>query len=85
MTEMLEQVKGYLRIDGSEDDINLTLLLDSAKEFLKNAGIPEKDTALYRLSIMIYVALQYDPDSYAKLERSLQSNILQMKYEGGES
>lgn len=82
MTDMLEQVKGYLRIDGSEDDMNLTLLLDSAKEFFLNAGIPEKDSALYRLSIVIYVALQYDPDSYAKLERSLQSNILQMKYEG---
>jgi uncharacterized phage protein (predicted DNA packaging) len=83
MSEMLEQVKGYLRIDGSEDDMNLTLLLDSAKEYFLNAGIPEKEeSALYRLSVMIYVALQYDPDSYKKLERSLQSNIIQMKYEG---
>ncbi|MFD0768867.1 head-tail connector protein [Bacillus sp. CGMCC 1.60114] len=82
---MLEQVKGFLRIDGSEDDINLTLLIDSAKESLKGAGVQERDSALYRLSVLIYVALQYDPDSYAKLENTLQTNILQMKYKGEES
>ncbi|MGN4897814.1 head-tail connector protein [Bacillus cereus group sp. MYBK14-3] len=83
MNDMLEQVKGYLRIEGSEDDMNLTLLLDSAKEYFTNAGVSEKkDSALYRLSVIIYVSIQYDPDSYRKLERSLQSNILQMKYEG---
>ncbi|MCM3736444.1 head-tail connector protein [Bacillus cytotoxicus] len=85
MSDMLEQVKGFLRIDGSEDDINLTLLIDSAKESLKTAGVQENNSALYRLSILIYVALQYDPDSYAKLESTLQTNILKMKYNGEES
>ncbi|EOO28620.1 hypothetical protein IIU_05738 [Bacillus cereus VD133] len=81
-TSMLSQVKEYLRIDGSEDDRNLTLLLDAAKEWLADSGVPEKDTSLYQVTVLIYVALQYDPDTYKRLEPSLERNVLTMRCYG---
>jgi hypothetical protein len=76
----LEELKGYLRIDGSEDDSNLALLLLAAKEFLLNAGVPEQEGALYKLAIMRFVSVQHEnkgPD--VKDDRSLISLIWQLK------
>ncbi|PWW37394.1 MULTISPECIES: head-tail connector protein [Paenibacillus] len=79
----LETLKKYLRIDGSEDDEILTLLVDVAKEYLNGAGVLESDKALYRLAIMMHVALNYENRNPAiKIESinfSLQSIILQLK------
>lgn len=81
----LEELKTYLRIDGSEDDSILTLLLAAAGEYLKNAGVPDSNvtSASYKLAIMLYVALHYENrDPSVKLERfsfALESIILQLK------
>ncbi|MGV2788104.1 phage gp6-like head-tail connector protein, partial [Clostridium perfringens] len=44
MRPSLEFLKSYLRIDGSEDDNVLTLLLGAAKEYLRNAGVAEPES-----------------------------------------
>jgi uncharacterized phage protein (predicted DNA packaging) len=85
----LDEVKNYLRIDGSEDDGILTLLVDGAKEYLKNAGVPESDSALYKLAIMLYVALHYENrDPSVKIDRlnfAFESIVLQLKEYGGDT
>jgi uncharacterized phage protein (predicted DNA packaging) len=85
----LDEVKNYLRIDGSEDDGILTLLVDGAKEYLANAGVPESDSALYKLAVMLYVALHYenrDPSTKMdKMNFAFESIVLQLKDYGGDS
>ncbi|MBN2909151.1 phage gp6-like head-tail connector protein [Polycladomyces sp. WAk] len=79
----LDELKTYLRIDGSQDDGILALLIDSAKEYLANAGVPESDSKLYKLAVMLYVALHYENrDPSAKMDKfnfALESIILQLK------
>lgn len=79
----LDELKNYLRIDGSEDDMFLTLLISTAKEYLANAGVPESEDSLYKLAVMLYVAQQYehrDPSSKMnKFSFALESIILQLK------
>ncbi|TXR64184.1 phage gp6-like head-tail connector protein [Bacillus sp. AY18-3] len=80
----LEQVKLYLRIDGDEDDINLISFINAAHLYLRNAGVSCKSNDLYDLAVKIYVSLHYDDMSKAqteKLERSLESIVVQLKYE----
>ncbi|MBA4543850.1 phage gp6-like head-tail connector protein [Thermoactinomyces daqus] len=83
LTLTLDELKNYLRIDGSEDDSFLTLLIDSAKEYLINAGVPESDSNLYKLAVMLYIAMQYENrDPSARMDGfnfALQSIILQLK------
>ncbi|MBH8605994.1 head-tail connector protein [Thermoactinomyces sp. CICC 10521] len=83
LTLTLDELKNYLRIDGSEDDSFLTLLIDSAKEYLTNAGVPESDSNLYKLAVMLYIAMQYENrDPSARMDGfnfALQSIILQLK------
>ncbi|MFS1513633.1 head-tail connector protein [Chengkuizengella sp. SCS-71B] len=85
---MLEELKKYLRIDGSEDDVTLTLLLEAAEEYLSNAGVPESESKLYKLAVLLYVALHYenrDPSQKMdKLNFAFQGIILQLK-EWGEN
>ncbi|WP_328699972.1 head-tail connector protein [Chengkuizengella marina] len=85
---MIEELKEYLRIDGSEDDVILTLLLDAAKEYLSNAGVLESESKLYKLAVLLYVTLHYenrDPSQKMdKLNFALQSIILQLKEWGEE-
>jgi uncharacterized phage protein (predicted DNA packaging) len=87
MNLSLDELKNYLRIDGSEDDALLTLLVDSAKEYLQNAGVPESDSAQYKLAVMLYVALHYENrDPSAKMDKmnfAFESIILQLKDYGG--
>ncbi|MED0676981.1 head-tail connector protein [Aneurinibacillus thermoaerophilus] len=79
----LDELKTYLRIDGDEDDMLLTLLVGGAKEYLANAGVLESDGDLYKLAIMLYVALHYENrDPSVKIEKfnfALESIILQLK------
>jgi uncharacterized phage protein (predicted DNA packaging) len=83
----LDELKTYLRIDGSEDDSILAFLMDAAKEYLTNAGVPEPPadapSKLYNLAVMLYVALHYENrDPAQKIERfsyALESIILQLK------
>ncbi|ERI10897.1 head-tail connector protein [Aneurinibacillus aneurinilyticus] len=84
MTEIfLEELKGYLRIDGSEDDMVLALLVEAAREYLADAGVKDDTTSRYKLAIMLYVALHYENrDPSIKIEKfnfALESIILQLK------
>jgi len=89
MNISLEELKKYLRIDGSEDDDILTLLIDGAREYLKNAGVPESESKLYKLAVMLYVSLHYenrDPSvKIDKLNFAFESIVLQLKEYGGDA
>ncbi|KWW17976.1 hypothetical protein AS888_20920 [Peribacillus simplex] len=79
----LSEVKEYLRIDGNEDDVLISLLMEAAKEYLTNAGVTEQNSALYKVAVMLYVTLQYENrDPSQKIEKfniAFQSIILQLK------
>ncbi|PJN90984.1 head-tail connector protein [Bacillus sp. mrc49] len=79
----LSEVKEYLRIDGNEDDVLISLLMEAAKDYLSNAGVTERDSALYKVAVMLYVTLQYENrDPGQKIEKfniAFQSIIMQLK------
>jgi uncharacterized phage protein (predicted DNA packaging) len=79
----LDELKNYLRIDEDEDDGLLGLLIDGAKEYLIYAGVAESNQALYKLAVMLYVALNYENrDPGLKIDRfncALEGVILQLK------
>ncbi|WP_416729204.1 head-tail connector protein [Fictibacillus sp. JL2B1089] len=79
----LDELKNWLRIDGSEDDGLLTLLISAAKEDLKDSGVPESNKPHYKLAVMLYVSLHYenrDPSSkIEKLNKPYQDLILKLK------
>lgn len=80
-----ELVKTYLRIDGSEDDAILALLIAGAKETLTDAGVSreKEETAKYKTAVLLLVALNYENRNPAlkmdKLSYSLEMLILQLK------
>lgn len=82
-TQMLKEIKGYLRIDNDYEDELLKMLRAAAEDYMTNAGIVADDNPLYRLAIMLYVAAQYENrDGSQKSDgfsHSLQSIILQLK------
>jgi len=79
----LDELKKFLRIDGSEDDDILTLFVEGAKEYLANAGVPESNNKLYKIAVMLYCALHYENrDPAVQIDRfnfALESIILQLK------
>lgn len=85
MAVSLELVKEYLRIDGSEDDPVLALLIGAAEEYLTNAGVvkPEegKKSDLYNLAVCLRVHRERarDAKEVERVEKSLTSIILQLK------
>lgn len=83
--EDLELLKKYLRIDGSEDDVILTLLMDAAEEYLADAGVPvtEKASAKYKLAVMLHTAMNYENRNPAvkmqEFNKAFESIIWQLK------
>lgn len=83
---MLEEVKQYLRIDGSEDDSFLTSLLSAAKEYITNATgiVVDESNDLHKLAVNLLVTNWYEnrePIGKAeKLAFSLESIFIQMRY-----
>jgi uncharacterized phage protein (predicted DNA packaging) len=83
---MLEEVKNYLRIDGSEEDSFLASLILASKEYIKNAtGITvDENNDLHKLAVKLLVSQSYENrlpiGEGAKLAFSLESILLQMKY-----
>lgn len=81
----MELLKTYLRIDGSEDDGVLTLLIGAAETDLKESGVSDerKETEMYNLAVMLYVSLHYenrDPSiKIDKLNTAYQSLLLKLK------
>ncbi|NMA24755.1 MAG: phage gp6-like head-tail connector protein [Clostridiales bacterium] len=89
---LLNSIKRYLSVDGSEDDMLLASLISAAKQYLLNAGVREPDEeaddgklSLYELAVSLYVSLVYDGDDKGKIDRAMTAIILQIKdYGGGE-
>ncbi|MFC0188230.1 head-tail connector protein [Fictibacillus aquaticus] len=83
---MVEHVKQFLRIDGSEDDMLLTSLIAAAKEYVKNAtGLTvDEENELQILAVTMLVTHWYEnrePLGQANmLEFSLNSIFLQLSY-----
>lgn len=81
----LNILKSYLRIDGSEDDPILTLLVGAAEKDLKDSGVPKptEPDERYDLAVMLYCALHYenrDPSlKIDKLNTAYMSLILKLK------
>lgn len=68
---LLEELKEYLRIDGDEENLSLSMFLQSAIAYLEHAGVKQptdyylkKDGedvfALHRLAIMLLAAHFYE-------------------------
>lgn len=84
--ENFTELKTALRIDGSEDDIVLALLLNAAKAYLKGAGVPEEKITeetldLYKQAIILYLGFDYEYEErkIAKLEKAFQRILLQLR------
>jgi uncharacterized phage protein (predicted DNA packaging) len=86
---MLEEVKQYLRIDGSEEDSFLASLIPAAKIYIKNAtdiNVNENDE-LQKLAVFLLVSHWYENRQVVavgtiskELEFSLRSILIQMRY-----
>lgn len=80
----LEDLRSYLRDDDTEDWL-LELLIESAKEYLSEGGVPDEQsgTARYKLAVLLYCSVHSEHrDAAEKIEKfnvSLESLILQLK------
>lgn len=81
-------VKKYSRIDSSEDDDVLTLLIESAKLDLAGSGVPKPDETVpvdprYRILVALHVVLyneNRDPSiKIEKLNFAYQNLLLKLK------
>lgn len=80
-------VQQKLKIDESEDIFTLALLIDGAKEYLKESGVVPEDennpSSLYKIAVGIHALLNYENyDSSLNVEalnRSLTSIILKIR------
>lgn len=83
---LIDEVKIYLRIDGSEEDSFLTSFLDAAKEYIKNATgySVNENNELHKLAVNLLVTNWYEnrePIGKAdKLAFSLDSIFMQLRY-----
>ncbi|UQD53308.1 phage gp6-like head-tail connector protein [Bacillus methanolicus] len=74
MLNLIDFVKQHVRIDESEDDTYLTLLIDAAKANLKISGVREREEEdplypLYQIAVAIQVLLDYDKyDKFMNVE-----------------
>ena len=81
----LDQVKTFLRMDGSEDDEILALLISSAKVDLKDSGVSVTATTdpRYTILVALHVTLYYenrDPSSkIEKLNFSYKNLLLKLR------
>jgi hypothetical protein len=80
------ELKDWLRIDGPDDDKVLALLLNSAKNFLEGAGVPEASITtntldLYKHALLIHIGMEYEADErkISILEKAFQSKLLQLR------
>lgn len=56
----LNQVKGYLRVDGNEDDVLIASLMIAADEYLLGAGAKNTASKLYEVVQCMLIALFYE-------------------------
>ncbi|AHM56405.1 hypothetical protein EAL2_c11070 [Peptoclostridium acidaminophilum DSM 3953] len=88
----LEELKNYLRVDGTEEDALLGSIQIAAEKYLENAGIAKDYTNdLYSIAVKLLVTHWYENrnavvvGSISKnMEFSLSSIMAQLKYCGGD-
>ena len=88
MLPTIEEIKNYLRIDGTEDDLFLGSLITVAQEDLKASGVKTSTSERYRLAIMLLVANHYEERRpqvigtiTSNVQYSLERLILQLRAE----
>ncbi|MDU4696397.1 MAG: head-tail connector protein [Paenibacillus sp.] len=79
----LQRVKDYLRIDYEDDDLMIMGFISAAKEYLSNAGVPERSQSeLYNIVILMLVALFYEnrdvSDKDVKIPTVIMNFIVQL-------
>lgn len=87
MSDLLEMSKEYLRIDGDHDNEMIGLLIDSAHEYLQNAGVNrDEESKQYQLAVMMLVTHWYENRNQEiegrtsrTMGMALQAIILQLK------
>jgi len=84
----LEACKAYMRVDGTDDDALIGVLMGAAKDYLAGAGIdePETDSPLYTLAVQSLTLHYYDHrdavGGEAALPTGLRPIINQLKHSG---
>lgn len=81
-TQLLEDVKHFLRVDFSEDDNEISGLIITAQEYLKNAGcVVDYNNFLFVLALKMLVSKWYeDKEVIDKSNYSLNAIITQLIY-----
>lgn len=84
---MIEEVKQYLRIDGSEEDSFLASRILGAKEYIKNATdiVMDEDNDLHREVILYVVYIRYENVPYDDYSQILKAYLEQIKYSYGDA
>lgn len=88
----LEEVKGFLRVDGDHEDGVIDSLIKAAKTELKLSGVSPRnendpDFPLYELAVKVLVTQNYENRGIEKVDnRVLETMILKLKdFSVGES
>lgn len=80
----IEELKLYLRIDHDDEDELLETLLESAVQYLTNAGCNPNEGNLYSLALKLLVSHWYENREIIgksdSLSHSLDSIMTQLKY-----
>lgn len=79
MAISLEEAKEYLRIDGDEDDNLVSFFISAAEKHMDNAGVTDKESELYKLAVMIFVADAYENRTTANSGSKISGIILQLR------
>ncbi|MFE4525437.1 head-tail connector protein [Cytobacillus firmus] len=80
---MLEEIKITLRIDGSEEDIRLTSLVNSVKAEIKNSTSITVDESndFHKTVITLMVMKYYDTELAEKLDPIINRMLVQLQYQ----
>jgi uncharacterized phage protein (predicted DNA packaging) len=91
LEEMLDDVKTYLRIDGTEDDVFLSSLISGAKLFINNATgkTVNESNDLHKLAVSLLCSHWYENREVVgkadKLAFSLDSILFQISFESSDT
>lgn len=86
---LFDDVKNYIRVTDTDDDLQIQSLIDAAEIYLRNAGAVITDGSLYSLAVKILVSHWFDNrepvGDTKKLAFGLGDIIAQLKYCGDET
>lgn len=83
---MLEQIKEYLRVTGTDEDVQIESLVSAADIYLENAGAKKDyDNPLYMLALKILTTHWYENrlpvgEVTQEMAFSLRHILIQLKY-----